>query len=68
MGTVISTNTNQMSSPEEQSSPEVSLKLTIEDLNVLLAGLNALTKSGMTLSDTAAVVCLANKLRSAAKS
>jgi hypothetical protein len=69
MVSVISTNTNQMSSPEEQNkAEEVALKLTTENLNVLLAGLNALTKSGMSLNDTATVVSLANKISQAAKS
>lgn len=58
-----------MNSPEEQNkTEEITLNLTPENLNFLMAGLNALTKAGMGLSDTATVVSLANKLSEAAKS
>jgi hypothetical protein len=56
-----------MSSPEEENTG-ITLNLNTENLNVLLAGLNALTKSGMDLNDTAKVVSLANKISQAAKS
>jgi hypothetical protein len=59
----------QMSSlKEENKTDEIALNLTTENLNFLMAGLNALTKAGMGLSDTATVVALANKLSEAAKS